>query len=154
MYIEGGGQKFFFLFTKSCVAWFNMVPPKIQLGLRENNTCNTNKKSFLKDPALSININIIRTSKVQIHHTVHLCLSLYLSLTDKLFAWIHKVLMFDGNAEHVAHASRKIDLFGEKKYIRVVTALDLIKRLEQNKKQILLLKCAPIAALLSDISTM
>ena len=39
------------------------------------------------------------------------------------------VLILDGNSDHVAHASRKIDL----------TALDLIKCL----KQILLLTCDP-----------
>ena len=36
----------------------------------------------------------------------------------------------DGNSEHVAHASRKISLFGEKK-IGFVTALDMIKYLRQ-----------------------
>ena len=40
------------------------------------------------------------------------------------------VPILDGNSEHVAHASRKIGLYGEKK-IRFVIALELIKYLRQ-----------------------
>ena len=44
----------------------------------------------------------------------------------------HSTEILDGNSELVAHASGIIGLFGEKK-IRVVNALDLIKRLKQIK---------------------
>ena len=42
------------------------------------------------------------------------------------------VLILDGNSESVAHAIRKICVFGEKK-MRFMTALDLIKCLKQIK---------------------
>ena len=42
------------------------------------------------------------------------------------------VLILDGNSEHVAHAKRKIGLFGEKKK-RFEATLDLIEGLKQVK---------------------
>ena len=62
------------------------------------------------------------------------------------------LLILDGNSEHVAHALRKIGLFGEKKH-RFVTSLDLIKCLKRNKQQKWLLTCAPISELPSNLST-
>ena len=56
------------------------------------------------------------------------------------------VLTLDGNSDHVAHARRKIGLFGEKK-LRFVFALDLIKCLKEIEEQRSLLKCAPISEL-------
>ena len=56
------------------------------------------------------------------------------------------VLILDGNTEHVAHALRKIGLFGEK--IRFATALDLID-CRSNK---LLLTYTPISKLSYTIS--
>ena len=43
------------------------------------------------------------------------------------------VLILDGNSEHVAHAGRKVIIFGEEKKFRHVAAVDLIKFLTQIK---------------------
>ena len=42
------------------------------------------------------------------------------------------LLILDGNSQHVAHASRKVGLFGEKKN-QVGTALNMIKCFQQIK---------------------
>ena len=66
------------------------------------------------------------------------------------------VLVLDGNSElrtHGAHAQKKMGLFGEKKSICDYAA-DLIKCLMQIKQQGLLLMCAHISELPSNISTM
>ena len=63
---------------------------------------------------------------------------------------------YEGNSEHAAHACRKIGVFWEKNATQVnfnylvVTALDLIKFLKQR----LLLTCAPVSELPSDIYIM
>ena len=68
---------------------------------------------------------------------------------------LNMALILDGNLEHVtnAHAWRKIGFFREKK-IGYVTVLDLIKGLKQIKYHRLLLTCAFISKLLSNMSTM
>ena len=61
------------------------------------------------------------------------------------------VLTLDGNSEHVKQATRKIGLLGEEK-IQFVTALDLTDALNTFQMKRLLLTCAPISGLPSDIS--
>ena len=68
--------------------------------------------------------------------------------TEKLLSYM--VLILDGNSEHVAHAWRKMGPFGGKN-IRFVTARDLIKCLEYIKLPRLLLTCAPISWLPSNM---
>ena len=63
--------------------------------------------------------------------------------------FIHCII--DGNSQHVAHAWSKIYLFGE---IRLGPVFYLIKCLYLKKKTELLLMCAPIFELPSNISTM
>ena len=64
----------------------------------------------------------------------------------------YMVLILNGTSEHVACAWRFIGIFGEKN--RFVTALDLIKCIEQIKHPILVLTYAPIFELPSYIITM
>ena len=52
-----------------------------------------------------------------------------------------------GNSEHGAHASKKIDFFEDNKE-RFMTALDLIKCLEQIKWQRLLLTCVRLTSII------
>ena len=54
------------------------------------------------------------------------------------------VLLLEGNSEYFAHRLRIIGLFGFLN-IGFVTALDLMKCLEQMNYQRLLLRCAPIS---------
>ena len=59
------------------------------------------------------------------------------------------VLLLDGNSEHVAHACRKVGLFGEKNPTSESSRVAL--RMSNNT---LLLTCAPISELPLNISTM
>ena len=63
------------------------------------------------------------------------------------------VLILDGNSEHVAHASREIGIFGEKRE-SIVTTLDLNECLKRIRYPRALHLHAPISELLSNISAM